>query len=1053
MASRSNGGFAFCWQSEDQDTSKAGIFAQVFSKSGKLVSPEFKINNYVLDDQINCELRELKNQRIVFVWQSWQQDDPAEWGIYGRVFNSEGVAMTNEFHINSEPYLDQSLPQIDTLIDGGFVAVWQSSHSGLGYDIYARVFNADGSARYNMIETRVNPIIAGDQRFPAVAVLNNQSIVICWTASDPDGLGIYARIFDTELTPLSDEFRVNVDTVGTQHYPHVASMDDGGYFVIWNSQAVKIVGRIFSPNAAISSSEIALATDAILDARICRLKDGKIVVVWQSSSTGGDVEGIAGRVINPDGTLIGTPFLINDYKSSTQGSPDCTGLEDGGFVVAWDSLNQDGDSGGIFAKRYTNTLKERNFIVDCLNEDGTTSECTDPFNLVCDLTENRCRPCTSSSECPESKPFCNPTHGVCGNCTTNSHCPDPNNFICDQRTLSCRGCVANSECPTSSICDTTTGRCVSCVSDDDCDPNFPVCDAVSKTCRKCATDNECHSNTPYCIAQLGTCQECNTHQACRDPLYPVCHPTLYICATCISQSCPANKPYCHSIAGCVECLTDSHCDPTRPYCDPSILTCSICVHDSDCPYSTSFCSVERKCIECLEDEDCVEMGKCDKQSGFCMTFESLRIDNDQIIRIGKLIMGTTLAFSFLYLVHASTMFADFFKIYQLLHYATFFNINHPYNLRVVLWIFSVGRLTVLPNIGNLHSLEEIHISAPRKFEENEYSGFLLRTCGPMLFLWACYLSFLMTLWMLEGNCTGKTFKRFKNFIMSKLTFDLWDATFPEILYASLLQMLELRGYNFAVVMSSILSFVLTIIVLVVMVLRGITLYRMDPTIPIIHKWLPYFEHVRRVIQPFGMVFFYNFPLQQLSVFWGLNLLYLILLLQLDYMKKKFKILQEIITLSIYGALTLLADDSTALSYRNKVGWVVIILGGLLIFALFLVTGDEGGLLLKILLYSPGKKKVTIRESKNSRDVKLKMPKDDGSKGKKKEEGKKTGKPKSRGGIMKKTTQNQFGDTFFIKMNNSKFFINLKRRFGIKPKEDPKHSRKKAILPALDIKKK
>ena len=152
VASRSNGGFAFCWQSEDQDTSKAGIFAQVFSKSGKLVSPEFKINNYVLDDQINCELRELKNQRIVFVWQSWQQDDPAEWGIYGRVFNSEGVAMTNEFHINSEPYLDQSLPQIDTLIDGGFVAVWQSSHSGLGYDIYARVFNADGSARYNMIE-------------------------------------------------------------------------------------------------------------------------------------------------------------------------------------------------------------------------------------------------------------------------------------------------------------------------------------------------------------------------------------------------------------------------------------------------------------------------------------------------------------------------------------------------------------------------------------------------------------------------------------------------------------------------------------------------------------------------------------------------------------------------------------------------------------------------------------------------------------------------------------------------------------------------------------
>jgi len=67
------------------------------------------------------------------------------------------------------------------------------------------------------------------------------------------------------------------------------------------------------------------------------------VVTWTSSGQDGDRNGVYGQRYDADGTAQGTEFQINTYTAGDQVAPSVTTLADGGFVVAWQSLDQDGD--------------------------------------------------------------------------------------------------------------------------------------------------------------------------------------------------------------------------------------------------------------------------------------------------------------------------------------------------------------------------------------------------------------------------------------------------------------------------------------------------------------------------------------------------------------------------------------------------------------------------------------------------------------------------------------------------------------------------------------
>ncbi|MGH1484551.1 MAG: LamG domain-containing protein, partial [Geminicoccales bacterium] len=85
---------------------------------------------------------------------------------------------------------------------------------------------------------------------------------------------------------------------------------------------------------------------------VSALADGGFIVTWQSRDQDGDNWGIYGRRFNADGDPLGSEFQINTTNSGEQQSVAAVTLGDGGLAITWQSNDQDGDRNGIYGHRY-----------------------------------------------------------------------------------------------------------------------------------------------------------------------------------------------------------------------------------------------------------------------------------------------------------------------------------------------------------------------------------------------------------------------------------------------------------------------------------------------------------------------------------------------------------------------------------------------------------------------------------------------------------------------------------------------------------------------------
>ena len=117
--------------------------------------------------------------------------------------------------------------------------------------------------------------------------------------------GVYAQRFSAGGDKAGVEFHVNDTNNGYQQWPAVAGLTDGGF-----------------------------------------------VVVWQGYGLDGSQWGVFAQRYSAGGVEAGPEFRVNAYTLRDQSTPAVTGLPDGGFVVTWQSADQDGSYDGIYAQRY-----------------------------------------------------------------------------------------------------------------------------------------------------------------------------------------------------------------------------------------------------------------------------------------------------------------------------------------------------------------------------------------------------------------------------------------------------------------------------------------------------------------------------------------------------------------------------------------------------------------------------------------------------------------------------------------------------------------------------
>ena len=219
---------------------------------------------------------------------------------------------------------------------------------------------------------------------------------------DGDRGGILGRLYDETMTPLTSEFVVNTLTADWQSKSNVASAPNGNFMAIWHEANGWVEGQLFTVSGEKQGPQFTVQdgfnglSDVVADAQgnfwvvssvnngagyvnkysndgellvdslvlpsegvasdpvITELSDGRILVSWYDGQnpSGSD---IYAQFITAEGLLSGTPFVVNTTLTENQSKSAVAALTSGGFVVAWQSLLQDGDLAGVYTRVFDST--------------------------------------------------------------------------------------------------------------------------------------------------------------------------------------------------------------------------------------------------------------------------------------------------------------------------------------------------------------------------------------------------------------------------------------------------------------------------------------------------------------------------------------------------------------------------------------------------------------------------------------------------------------------------------------------------------------------------
>ncbi len=321
---------------------------------------ETRLNAYTNADQLNPSLVPLSGGGFIAVWTSNGQDGSG-WGVYGQCLDAGLNPVGSEFRLNTRTENDQyftdesSHHAVAATSDGGFVATWRSwSGDQNAWAVIAQRFGADG--RKIGSETVVNTYVQDEQRDPAVAVLAQGQYVITWMSlgQDGSGWGVYGQLFDSAGVKQGAEFRVNTTVSESQYAPSVSSLANGGFVVSWRDNSDSHAkAQIFNAEGAKVGSELTLSSNTSMYPATAAIAGGGFWAAWQSAGQDGSSWGIYAQKFSDQGVKLGAEIKVNTTVFDSQEQPQISVRADGSFVVAWASYGQDGSGMGVYAQSFT----------------------------------------------------------------------------------------------------------------------------------------------------------------------------------------------------------------------------------------------------------------------------------------------------------------------------------------------------------------------------------------------------------------------------------------------------------------------------------------------------------------------------------------------------------------------------------------------------------------------------------------------------------------------------------------------------------------------------
>jgi len=356
----SAGNFVVLWESYGDGTGLGlGISGQRYSGGGAPQGGEFRVNSYITSTQRYPSVASDPAGNFVVAWQSFTQDGSG-WGIFAQRYTSTGAPLGGEFRVNTHTLSEQWYPSMASDSAGNFVVTWSSRYQDGDFDgIFAQRYASNGAPLGG--EFRVNTYTTEAQKFSSVAVDSAGNFVVVWESFEPFPGGIFAQRYANTGIPLGGEFRISSITITSAHHPWVASDSAGNFVVVWASHFLDGSGwGIFAQRIASNGTSLGGAfrvnsytTSHQYFPSVASDSAGNFVVAWDSITQDGSDWGAFAQRYASTGAPAGGEFQLNTYTTNDQREPVVAADPAGNFVVVWQSYTQDGSSYGVFAQRYS----------------------------------------------------------------------------------------------------------------------------------------------------------------------------------------------------------------------------------------------------------------------------------------------------------------------------------------------------------------------------------------------------------------------------------------------------------------------------------------------------------------------------------------------------------------------------------------------------------------------------------------------------------------------------------------------------------------------------
>jgi len=207
-------------------------------------------------------------------------------------------------------------------------------------------------------EFRVNTHNEDVENRSGVADLLDGGFVVTWFAYRGAGFHIYAQRYNSSGQPVGTEFRVNTHSGVGQVAPAVAGLSGGGFIIVWESYDQDgsydgIYGQRYDDQGNPAGAEFRVNSNTLYDqqnASVAGLENGGFVVVWDSYISSNDTS-VYGQRYDAAGVPVGGEFKINrDAQNGGRRNPLIAAQKGGGFVVIWRSSGASKD--GIYGQRF-----------------------------------------------------------------------------------------------------------------------------------------------------------------------------------------------------------------------------------------------------------------------------------------------------------------------------------------------------------------------------------------------------------------------------------------------------------------------------------------------------------------------------------------------------------------------------------------------------------------------------------------------------------------------------------------------------------------------------